>query len=158
MGGMAVWILGATLIEVITGYLFFLFAALYMLEARKNWGRKVRSNKLGIIYLILVSLAWGTFATVSSVTLIQFVVGYVLILFMPDFIEILRMTREDFDKVPNRFRKEKKKDIVEVPLSDIEINDIKLSEKEYASRETPIFDSVEEMLAYIGEENEIIEG
>lgn len=141
MGGMAAWVSGSTLLEATTGYLFFLSAVLYMLEARKNWRRKIRSNKLGIIYLILVFLAWGIFATVSSVTLIQFVAGYVLILFM-----VLC------------FRKERKRGIIEVPLSDIEINDIKLSEKEYARGETPIFDSVEKMLAYIGEENEIIEG
>lgn len=35
------------------------------------------------------------------------------------------------------------------PLSDIELNDVKLSEKEYARGEALTFGSVEEMLAYI---------
>jgi hypothetical protein len=39
------------------------------------------------------------------------------------------------------------------PLSDIELNDIRLSEEEYTRGEAPIFDSVEEMLTYICEEN-----
>lgn len=45
-------------------------------------------------------------------------------------------------------------DEVSISLSEIEIKDIRLSEKEYTLGEAPVFDTVDEMLTYIYEEDE----
>lgn len=45
-----------------------------------------------------------------------------------------------------KMTKKKRKTLESLPLSDIEIKDIRLAEEEYAKGEALIFDSVEEMM------------
>ena len=122
--------LGFSLIQIGACLLFLIMVFLYTLKAKK-----MRSKELRTSYLISVVLVWGTFAMLSSVSLIQLVVVYLSILSMVLYV-----------------RGPGKENVIEIPLSDIEINDIRLSEEEYIRGETQVFNSVEEMLDHIGEE------
>lgn len=127
--------LGSSFVEIGVGLLLLTMVILYGLEVKKNRRWKMRSKKLQTTYLIFILLLWGILAMVVSISLIQLAAGYLLFLFM-----VLYM------------RKKEKEDSIESPLSDIELNDIKLSEEEYTRGEAPIFDSIEDMLDHIGEE------